>query len=104
MTKKAKKVKKLFPAEKKAAWLKALRSGQYRQCGYKLYDKYTDTYCCLGVLKKVVGKVGKSRLNGAYAHMLDPDTEEKCVHMNDNLGLSFKQIANRLAKMKIYGR
>lgn len=37
----------------KVKWLKALRSGKYRQARHKLYDG--KGYCCLGVLCRVVG-------------------------------------------------
>lgn len=32
----------------KKAWIKALRSGEYKQCRNKLKDG--ESYCCLGVL------------------------------------------------------
>lgn len=31
-------------------WVKALRSGVYRQGKKVLYDKTKDSYCCLGIL------------------------------------------------------
>lgn len=34
----------------KAKWLKALRSGKYRQGRGALYREETDAFCCLGVL------------------------------------------------------
>ena len=37
----------------KAKWVKALRSGKYTQCVGALFDKASETYCCLGVLTKV---------------------------------------------------
>lgn len=37
----------------KVKWLKALRSGRYKQTRQKLYDG--KGYCCLGVLCRVVG-------------------------------------------------
>lgn len=36
--------------EVKEKWLKALRSGEYKQGRNTLYNPDTDQYCCLGVL------------------------------------------------------
>lgn len=45
-----------MPAELKAKWLEALRSGKYQQCQGTLYNG--EGYCCLGVLQMVAdGKV-----------------------------------------------
>jgi hypothetical protein len=44
---------KMDPAVKRK-WLKALRSGKYRQCKRTLTDGH-GSYCCLGVLGRVVG-------------------------------------------------
>ncbi len=41
--------------EVKAEWLKALRSGEYKQCRGSL-AKHNQGYCCLGVLADVVDK------------------------------------------------
>jgi hypothetical protein len=38
--------------EWKAKWVKALRSGKYRQGRTRLYDG--KFYCCLGVLKELI--------------------------------------------------
>lgn len=43
-----------MPADIKAKWLTALRSGEYVQGDGCLYDDHMDTYCCLGVLMRVV--------------------------------------------------
>lgn len=51
--------KNKLPHDLKTKWLKALRSGQYKQGTKRLYD--ADSYCCLGVLSKIQG-----RLDGAY--------------------------------------
>lgn len=54
--------------EVKAAWLEALRSGEYAQGHGKLcrpagYEGQTeDTFCCLGVLTDVAIKAGKGEL------------------------------------------
>lgn len=44
---------KKLPSEFKAAWIKALRSGEYTQTKDFLFDG--KGYCCLGVACKVVG-------------------------------------------------
>lgn len=41
-------------AKLKADWVKALRSGNFNQANGR-FDPETDSYCCLGVLCKVVG-------------------------------------------------
>lgn len=35
-------------------WVKALRSGKYKQTGGTLYSERKDAYCCLGVLCRVL--------------------------------------------------
>jgi hypothetical protein len=42
-------------AQLKAKWVEALRSGDFKQAQGVLHDAKTDSYCCLGVLCKVVG-------------------------------------------------
>lgn len=39
----------------KAKWVEALRSGEYKQGSGVLFDTYAGSYCCLGVLCKVMG-------------------------------------------------
>lgn len=34
-------------------WIKALKSGKYKQGNAKLYNKDEDSYCCLGVYQKI---------------------------------------------------
>lgn len=41
----------------KAKWVEALRSGEYQQTQGKLHDNTSNSYCCLGVLCRVVGAV-----------------------------------------------
>ena len=40
---------KLKPNEARAALIKALRSGEYKQCQGRLHNTIDNTYCCLGV-------------------------------------------------------
>lgn len=42
-------------AKLKAEWVKALRSGEYKQTSSTLHERTDNTYCCLGVLCKVMG-------------------------------------------------
>tara|TARA_R110000868_G_scaffold1729_2_gene13869 strand:- start:1789 stop:2079 length:291 start_codon:yes stop_codon:yes gene_type:complete len=50
-----------FTKEIKEKWLKAMKSGQYKQGFGKLYDEGNNTYCALGVLDKVLNmKLGDS--------------------------------------------
>lgn len=39
----------------KSKWVSALRSGEYKQGTEMLHNPAKDTYCCLGVLCKVMG-------------------------------------------------
>lgn len=80
----------------KAKWVKALRSGKYKQCTSELYDSEAREYCCLGVLC-VVAKLEPDanaytkldRLVGSYSPF---------VRMNDDLGKSFSEIADHIEK------
>jgi hypothetical protein len=40
----------------KNKWVRALRSGQYKQAVNTLYDPYSKGFCCLGVLEHIVLK------------------------------------------------
>jgi hypothetical protein len=42
-------------AQLKAKWIQALRSGEFRQAEGMLHNSANDSYCCLGVLCKVMG-------------------------------------------------
>lgn len=101
-------------------WVKALRSGKYKQTTGQLrdYARYDEgkTYCCLGVLcsitkskgwvgetvlpKHVVKKVGM-KLDRGNGEINDEGWYDKgkCLsQLNDN-GMSFKQIANVIEKV-----
>ena len=91
----------------KQLWVKALRSGKYKQCDGQLRHKSEEgvRYCCLGVLNEVCGL--RSRWEGSFLGRVaaakvglpyEPPTGElkaqgKLAAMNDN-GKSFKRIAN----------
>jgi hypothetical protein len=87
----------------KAKWVKALRSGEWKQTT----DRYQrdDSFCCLGVLACL--KAGK-RLDdyecekmwrgGGYLDKAIPDDKsDKLITMNDS-GKSFKVIATYIEK------
>lgn len=105
----------------KKKWLKALRSGDYKQCRNKLTSNL-KSFCCLGVLCDVVypkgwQKLPKKILNGTnswvtYEHLGDTDvlsdkllkktgvdasTAAELAEMNDE-GATFKEIANAIER------
>lgn len=107
--------------EAKAAWLAALRSGQYRQARGALYDPRIDAYCCLGVACEVYRlTTGEGRWTSvagffraseddeqAYSGTLPPAVREwyglpesdpvvaglHLTELNDTEGASFEQLA-----------
>lgn len=42
-----------FTKEIKDNWLKALRSGEFKQGFFALHNKASNTYCCIGVLAEI---------------------------------------------------
>jgi hypothetical protein len=50
---------KRMNAKIKALWVKALRSGKYKQTRFCLRDEVDDSYCCLGVLCDLYAKEHK---------------------------------------------
>lgn len=103
-----------LPVAVKAKWLKALRSGKYKQAKETLYDSETCGFCCLGVLEHVCmnGKVEDRDLPSLqfYEHIgawvrispfaavkdaiSDADIDE-LADMNDR-GVPFKDIADHI--------
>lgn len=97
----------------KRKWLKALRSGQYKQGKGALVNE-AGAYCCIGVLGKVCGMPDEALLEHAgsisgtglealdYAR-LEHSVRDRLADMNDGVGRgtkrkSFKQIANWIEK------
>lgn len=91
-------------------WVKALRSGKYKQTGDVLFDRHANSYCCLGVLCKVSGtKIpsGASHLGVRGLRTLERDAglgkmeggeqQRILADMNDK-GDSFKDIAKWIVK------
>lgn len=86
-------------AELKSRWVKALRSGEYRQAHCMLRDA-TGAMCCLGVLCSIQGTpdamlngVMKSIVPDEYAGGLARAMSEALARMNDG-GKSFPEIAD----------
>lgn len=99
----------------KKEWLKALRSGKYRQAREMLRTTWNkhNSYCCLGVLARVAGAKfydgvptldGMSIGDGDVEYLddgfagLSRTTQEKLVKMNDEDGVNFNQIADWIEK------
>lgn len=97
----------------KKKWIKALRSGEYKQAKNELRslggtDGEVLGYCCLGVLCDIAnvrwkgsnctyGSCDLNRKGQAYFG-LDAVKTGELIHLNDTLKKSFKQIANHIEK------
>ena len=110
--------------EIKEKWLKALRSGEYKQGSHYL-RRVDDTYCCLGVLCDIYIKEGNAvwdkrgsdvwyighssaylpgdvkewaelDVPAGWANYKDPDYS--LTHMNDQ-GESFERIAQKIEEV-----
>ena len=106
---------KLQP-EVKQKWVKALRSGKYKQTQENLYKN--DKFCCLGVLAMECGRknlelddiTDEPELHSAFVNnkimdtmnSLIPSSNEKVqnylIGLNDENRHSFKKIANWIDK------
>ena len=109
-------------ARLKRKWLKALRSGEYRQGRYLLVSDNGKNFCCLGVLADVMGcewQESKANYDSSLVPILPRNKrplarrgdawmspsktglsskkQEKLAGMNDD-GSSFKRIANFIEK------
>lgn len=89
------------------AWIKALRSGKYKQ-GHKALST-ADNYCCLGVLCDVAAPErwkGQQHDNLVYVassrvrRMVGLSAYEQCnlIDLNDVYGKGFRAIANYIEK------
>lgn len=103
---------KKLPKEFKEKWVKALRSGEYKQCTSQLHDK--GRFCCLGVAAVLAGKRPRDLKGGhiGYDCTIKPfdgfpeilthknwsnDTAGILSQMNDE-GKSFSEIADYIEK------
>ncbi len=84
----------------KARWVKALESGNYKQCKGRLAGG--GYYCCLGVLHKIEPKIEQDWLDGSLVPetcKIDLTDQYQLIRMNDGEGQwqgnrkSFKEIA-----------
>lgn len=99
-------VKNPLTKEVKERWVKALRSGHYKQGKGRL--KTVSGYCCLGVLADIQGELSEhgcfdldndkilSDSDGRY-HYMGQSTQNGVANLNDS-GFNFEVIADRIEK------
>jgi hypothetical protein len=95
-------------------WVKALRSGKYKQAKNVLYEADRNAFCCLGVACDISGlppekwhgneytvlplevqeKLNLSSKYGCFQEDTTSSRINSLVNLNDNLGYSFDQIAD----------
>jgi hypothetical protein len=87
----------------KQKWLKALRSGKYKQGQCALYEE--GSYCCLGVLlhinhphSKSLGRDLDLQKHHCKEFGLTQDMAFELQQMNDSFGYTFKQLAHFIEK------
>lgn len=102
-----------YTQELEDRWVAALRSGDWKQGMGRL--KNGDKYCCLGVLHEVSGGEWRHDLGGRVvpcyqAHessyilpdsVLRPGVQTDLAKMNDTMGLSFEEIADKIPSLNI---
>lgn len=99
--KESKSYKKNFLPNKKR-WVKALRSGEYKQTRSALYDG--TGYCCLGVYQKVTGCRNQEGTKALEDHNfiskghISEYVQDIFASLNDREGATFKQIASLVEK------
>lgn len=83
--------------ELKAKWVKALRSGEFEQ-GQNELEGPGNRFCCLGVLCSLEAKpTTGSGISFSYrwaGERVGSRAYSKLIDMNDNLCLSFSEIAD----------
>lgn len=103
-------------------WMKALRSGKYKQIKERLQSQYG--YCCLGVACELFIKESKKERKAETGFLLGfcPDdqpnapkwlqyinedfylkTGEEITVLNDEKGLTFSELADELEKVYLNG-
>lgn len=89
-------------AKIKAKWIKALRSGEYKQATGAL--RVNDSYCCLGVLADLQGadddefhRWRTSAQPPSICELVDMNYALELADRNDS-GESFEQIADYIKK------
>lgn len=101
-----------LPKRFKEKWVKALRSGKYKQGNYKLYNKAQDNFCCIGVAEVICGNElfnidrrsvlnkKESKLPKQFYNKDDNDVSimtNNLINFNDS-GKSFKWIASYIER------
>lgn len=96
----------------KKKWVAALRSGDYKQGAGNLCKNMSPRHCCLGVLADIVDPE-RNTWEGSDNDFGHPDNKQqrlllggylsnrkldKLVNLNDDKGLSFKDIAAFISK------
>jgi len=88
-------------------WLKALRSGEYRQAKAELYNEETNAFCCLGVAVNEYAREHDLHFNDVAffyeSHLpikverwlgIDTTLEDRVIDINDKQDYTFNQIAD----------
>jgi len=94
-----------LPEDFKKRWIGALRTGDFKQGQGALYDKVSNTYCCLGVAAICEGVPLDKIMHLGYAHGISEEfrtdglralhpLEDNFVTLNDSRGKTFSQIAD----------
>lgn len=113
----------IVTAEQRDEWVKALRSGEYKQANSQLVYKGTTGdvgYCCLGVygllnggtedlrqnwmtFEGVTDSTGELEPQVAYvpSGVMASSAQSLFAGLNDGAGLSFEQIADVIEKMPL---
>ncbi len=96
--------------EQKQIWVEALRSGDFKQTKRRLYNTKNNAYCCLGVACKVLGREitpedddKMPKRDSSYEWLtdvlkVDRDFRYELSEANDEEGLTFAEIADKIEK------
>lgn len=108
---KTKQKSKKLPIEFKRKWIKALRSGDYKQTTGGLYSKLENAYCCLGVAcvinginKRFLKNEGTipAKFSSMPQILIESDTtnpvSDTLIQMNDSEKKTFSEIADHIQK------
>jgi hypothetical protein len=67
-------------------WIAALESDEYKQGYHKLFDTANKSYCCLGVLSKVQGRLTEDGCDSNNVLKAILDVTNPCYGMLDGSG------------------
>lgn len=74
-----------FTEKVKKQWIKALKSGKYKQGFITLHNQKDDTFCCLGVLGDIHPKLSNASSSNPYSFLKDNNIDvEYLWKTNDN--------------------